>query len=342
LIAGQYYDAQQARPTAAELVIDAQRVVSIVSTTAGATDSLPLQRAALRDVEITERLGNVPRRVLFPGGAVFETTDNAGVDAVLAEFGRDTDLVHWMESRWHIAVGSLVAIIVVSFLFIQYGVPAAASAAARVLPTSIDRSLGSQSLGILDRSFLDPSQLPEARQRQLRQRFNAMTAPLDDGHDYQLELRAAPRLGPNALALPSGIVVLTDELVALAEHDEELVAVLAHEIGHVRGRHALRQLFQSTGVAAIALALFGDVSSISALLSAVPALLEAKHSRDFEREADQFAKEWLRSNNIPEKRFDDILCRMERKMGGDGRDSASAFLSTHPATGERARCVAAP
>jgi peptidase M48-like protein len=101
---------------------------------------------------------------------------------------------------------------------------------------------------VLDRLAFRDSDLGTARQQQLRERFALMTRDL----------------------------VMTDELVA----------VLAHEIGHVRGRHALRQLLQAAGVSAIAFALLGDVSSISGLLSAARALLHAKHSRDFEREAD--------------------------------------------------------
>ena len=55
---------------------------------------------------------------------------------------------------------------------------------------------------------------------------------------YRLELRSGEALGANALALPSGIVIMTDDLVALAKSDDEIGAVMAHELGHVRGRHA--------------------------------------------------------------------------------------------------------
>ena len=41
-----------------------------------------------------------------------------------------------------------------------------------------------------------------------------------------------------ALALPGGIIVVTDDMVNLAANDPELLAVLAHEMGHLRGRHA--------------------------------------------------------------------------------------------------------
>jgi Zn-dependent protease with chaperone function len=154
-----------------------------------------------------------------------------------------------------------------------------------------------------------------------------------------LELRSGDAVGANALALPSGIIVMTDDLVELAQHDDELVAVLAHEIGHVRGRHALRQLLQTAGVSALALAVLGDVSSISGLASAIPALLQAKHSRDFEREADVFAKQWLMKNNIAPERFDAILCRLDAAVGSAVSSDVLDYMSSHPPTSERARCA---
>ena len=151
------------------------------------------------------------------------------------------------------------------------------------------------------------------------------------------EFRNSESIGANAFALPSGIVVMTDDLVKLAKSDEEIIAVLAHEIGHVRGRHALRQLLQAAGISALAVALLGDVSSISGILSGAPALLHAKHSRDFEREADTFARQWLREHDIDETKFDAILCRMT-KSAGQSETEAIDYFSSHPPTDERVRC----
>lgn len=77
---------------------------------------------------------------------------------------------------------------------------------------------------------------------------------------------------------------------------------------------------------------------MSGILSAAPALLTAKHSRDFEREADVFAKEWLRENHIDESNFDAILCRMSGTQGSGDKDAVD-FFSSHPPTDERARCT---
>ena len=86
-------------------------------------------------------------------------------------------------------------------------------------------------------------------------------------------------MGANAFALPNGTIVVTDDLVKLAEHDDELVAVLAHEIGHVVSRHALRRVLQDSGVMLLVAGITGDIVSISSLAAALPTLLiEAKYS----------------------------------------------------------------
>jgi Zn-dependent protease with chaperone function len=348
LIRGVFFDGERSRGVAAEVEIDAAKRVRLVLVEASEGGGAPERKGhprewtrPLAEVEISERIANIPRRIVLTGVGAFETPDNDGVDRALAPHGHGPGLVHWLETRWPIAIASLVAVALGSFLFVRFGLPAIADLAARTLPASVDRVLGARTLELLDQVVLEPSKLPEDRQRALESRFAAMAQPLEDGHDDRLVLRVAPSLGPNAVALPSGIVVMTDELVLLAEDDEELVAVLAHELGHVRGRHALRQLLQSTGVSAVAFALLGDVSSASAFLGAVPALLQAKNSRDFEREADSFAKGWLVRNDIDPIRFDAILCRMQRKAGGDEDSGFARYLASHPATNERAHCDAA-
>lgn len=331
MIPGRYFDGSSSKGASASLALGADGIARLYGLQ---------QRVEARaaDLEISERVGNIARRVVFPGGGVFESFENDAIDEALEQnqLKARAGWVHRLESRWRLVLASLAAIAVLSVAFVQWGVPAIANQVARVLPAEVDRNIGMGTLATFDRMMFDTSELPAQRRVSLTNRFTAMTSSLDDGHEYRLEFRKSDAIGPNAFALPSGIVVVTDELVEMAKTDDEVVAVLAHEIGHVRGRHALRQMLQAAGVSALAVALLGDLSSLSGIMSAAPALLTAKHSRDFEREADAFAKQWLRENRIAESNFDAILCRMS---GTHGRSTESVdYFASHPPTGERARC----
>jgi len=129
--------------------------------------------------------------------------------------------------------------------------------------------------------------------------------------------------------------VITDELVALSEHDEELVAVMAHEVGHARNRHALRSLIQNSLVAGSLFILLGDPSAATSIAAGIPTLLlDRSYSREFEREADDIAFDYLQQRNIPDDRFSSLLQRLEQEHEGS---DVPDFLSTHPRPDERKR-----
>ena len=49
----------------------------------------------------------------------------------------------------------------------------------------------------------------------------------------------------NAFALPGGYIYINRGLMAYLSTEEELAAVLGHEIGHVTARHSVRQISQA-------------------------------------------------------------------------------------------------
>ena len=292
---------------------------------------------ALADVRPSSRVGNTRRRLRFPDGSECETEDNDAIDEMFsgtraAAFDR---LLHRWESRLGYVLLALVLTAASLWAGVTYGIPALAKRVAFSLPAATDRMLGQEALEGLDKVLLEPTQLPLRRQAELRALFSDMAANIPGAADYRLELRASKRIGANALALPSGIVVVTDPLVQLARSDDELIAVLAHEIGHLRQRHGLRRLLQDSATALVVIAVTGDIGSVVSLGAALPALLvQSKYSRDFEREADDFAFDYLRRRAIPTESLTAILLRMEKKAGRSG--SFPDYLSSHPATQERA------
>jgi Zn-dependent protease with chaperone function len=303
----------------------------------------PLQDTTVAQVQISERIGDTARRMTFADGAMCETIQNDSIDQWLERLGAHSreHRVFRLERRWQFALLALVITVAGTWAFLRFGLPATADRAARLMPHSVEVAIGEGGLKTLDAAFFDPSRLHPARQTSLQSRFDLMQRELGDTPKVRLELRYGGReIGANAFALPAGIVVVTDELVLLAQHDEEIESVIAHEIGHVVHRHSLRMLLQSSGSALLMFTLLGDVSSASTLAASVPTvLLHAKYSRDFEREADAYARAWLQRRGIPSHRFGDLLRRIELEEYGKeapGDDGVWSYFSSHPTTSERA------
>jgi Zn-dependent protease with chaperone function len=292
---------------------------------------------SFQELTIPSRLGNTPRRIHLPDGGELEVMDNDAVDAVLDVYGRrGHDWLHRLESRLLAVLVATAVVLGAGALFLWYGVPAIARHAAFAVSPQLASHIGEGTLDVLDQSF-EPSQLPEARQAALRQAFAGIVDQAEAGYAYRLEFRRGRMIGANAFALPSGAVVVTDELVALAENDEEIVAVLAHEVGHVVYRHGLRQAIQSSMLAIAIVLVTGDLSSTSGFVAALPTLLAETHfSRDFEREADEYAARYLATRDIDACRLGALLERMQEASGGGVE---VPFLSTHPSTRERIQAL---
>jgi predicted Zn-dependent protease len=138
--------------------------------------------------------------------------------------------------------------------------------------------------------------------------------------------------------------VVTDRLVEIAKSDNELVGVMAHEIGHLTRRHALRHLLQNSATALLVAGLTGDLTSVTALSATLPAaLINAKYSRDFEIEADDAAVAELKASGIPAQVYADILTRLQRdhQQGNSRQSSVGEYLQDHPLMEERVRRVLA-
>jgi Zn-dependent protease with chaperone function len=297
---------------------------------------------ALQDLDVAPRVGNTIRSVGLPDGGKCEIRDNDALDKALRgrrESGFQ-DWVHRLESRWRYVLAAAALTGAVSWALLVLGVPWLADKAAHALPTAVVRSLGEGTLEVLDQVALAPTGLDSSTRDRLQARFDAMQRIVRPGGDLRLVFRRGQLIGPNALALPSGVIVVTDELVKLARDDEELTAVLAHEIGHLAHRHSMRMVMQNSAVALIIAAIAGDPFSSSTLAAALPAMvIQARYSQSFETEADDFAYQYLIANGVPTHRFADILTRM---AAGDGADGIERYLSTHPPTQERIARFIAP
>lgn len=284
------------------------------------------RRGAVAELRVSEPLGRAPRTLHWPDGAYCEVHDAAGFAALLAAAGQRPSAVVVLQGRMRWAVAALVALLALVWLGYVQALPWAAEAVAARLPDRVVGRLSAEVLATLDGHLLHPSALPAVRQQAIAQamaRLASAAAPLPP---YRLHFRRAPDLPPNAFALPGGDIVVFDSLVALADSDAEVVAVLAHELGHVAHRHGVRQMLQSTVVSAVTGLYLGDVSSLVAGFGAL--VLESRYSREFEREADRYGARLLGAAGM--------LAKLDTPRAGANEGGAvPALLATHLDTAAR-------
>jgi predicted Zn-dependent protease len=149
----------------------------------------------------------------------------------------------------------------------------------------------------------------------------------------------------NALACPGGTILLTRGMLRRAQNEEELAAVLAHEISHVSNRDGLKAIQQArwTEVAALlgseAARKAGGASAAKlvslfegSVQDVVKTLLVSGYSREQESAADRSALALLHRLGYNPGGLPDLLRRMGREQTGGGR---AGLLTTHPGMSER-------
>jgi predicted Zn-dependent protease len=191
-----------------------------------------------------------------------------------------------------------------------------------------------------DNAYLDDADV-ESYLNQLGGRLVAVSN--DPGLGFQFFPINDPSI--NAFAMPGGFIGVHTGLLLAAQSESELAGVLAHEISHVTQRHIARQVFQSSklGIAsmvALGLALLAarsnsQVAGATIVTSqAGAASAQLAFSRDFEREADRQGFEIMRRSGFEVHGMSVFFERLQKAVRLY-ENNATAYLRTHPLTGER-------
>lgn len=285
-------------------------------------------------VDFGEPWQGAPRCIELPGGARCEVEDVAGMKAMLLKGGPHDSLAVRMQSRWHWAIFSLVLVIAAGIGAYLHGLPWLARQMAPLIPEAVTRTLSDTAMASLETQIFGPSKITPERQNEIaaraHQNFSGTTAT-----PWRLHFRSAKQLGPNALALPGGDIVLLDALIALAKTPEQIDAVIAHELGHLEHRHAMRQLIQDTTVSIVLAVWLGDVST--AAISLGSQLSQSGYSRDAEFEADAYAaREMRRCCGSSEP-----LVQILQAMATRPTSPTNALFGSHPDTLKRISAIRA-
>ena len=314
------------------------------------SDSLAPVTGSIQELVVSQRVGNIPRKIRLPDRSLFETTDNDAVDAILDTTGHKAQragILHILESRWQWIALALLATLLTGFAIVHWGMPWASRELAFAMPARATGIISAQTLDLLDQLVLEESALPAEEQQRIRQRFETALLPLQHkDFTYRLHFRSMSDI-PNAFALPAGDIIITDRLIELAESQEEIDSVLLHEIGHVIHRHGLQQALHSSFLTVAIIMISGDATATSSIVVALPVfLLESHYSRENETEADHYAFERMMEAGIDPVHFSTIMEKISSAPKSDSKDNTSIsdvrndaeplkYLSTHPTTPER-------
>lgn len=178
-------------------------------------------------------------------------------------------------------------------------------------------------------------------------RIGKKIAAVSGRDDFSWEFTVIDDATPNAFCLPGGKVFFYTGILKVTENDDQIAAVMGHEIAHALARHGAErmsmQMASNLGAQVLATALnipaqyqnlyaqaYGVTSQIGLILP---------YSRKFEDEADQIGVYlmWKAGYNPQQAlRFWENMSHLS-KSG----QKPPAFLSTHPADEERIRAIRA-
>lgn len=166
--------------------------------------------------------------------------------------------------------------------------------------------------------------------------------------DYRFGILATDEV--NAFACPGGLILVSKGLLANSRSEEELAAVLAHEIAHVTLRHGVAAIkqsnmasaFQYLGAGAAQAALSDqDLAALTDVFGdsigdVVGTLVTSGYSRDAELAADELGRKFLIGAGYDPQALAGVLGCMSGH-GGEG-----GMFSTHPSPKDRIAALGSP
>lgn len=140
----------------------------------------------------------------------------------------------------------------------------------------------------------------------------------------------------NAFALPGGYLYVYTGLILRAENEAELAGVLAHEIGHVVGKHGMKKMTSMIGYQIVLRQVLGSDPGFieKAAADFTGGLGFANYGRQNELEADAYAIRYLFDAGYDPNAFVSFLEKLG-KLRVSNPSIVEKLLSTHPQPSER-------
>ena len=327
VIAGRLYRAGSNRFVHAVIRRDADDGFMVLDS-----DEAVLVSARLRDVSIDRPLPGGAWRIGFPSGMTFEAD---GRDTFLALMGNASRRRGVAAAGWAALLSAAVAVVVVLWLAFPFVV----DGIVKTIPVSVDRAMGEATLEQFDATVFQKTQLPASLRRTITALFDQVRDAAGMPPDrVRLEFRRSEAFGANAIALSDGTVVVLDGLTRQARSQDELAAVLAHELAHIHHRHQFRQMARTIGLSILFFAILGDDIGMTDRIGAFGVdMVGRSFSRDFETEADADAAAILNRMGMDPTALVDLLRRVQENC--DGACEETSLFDTHPGLRDRLETV---
>lgn len=255
-------------------------------------------------------------------------------------------IYHWIwvfeRSPARLLIATFLAVFL-AFSIVKWGIPWMAMQLANIIPDNTVQNIGHET----ERRILaqtEVSTLSQDYQQYMTQRFQQEIAEPNQ-MPAKLIFRQGASIGANAMAIPNNTIIVTDELVQLAGNDEEVLAVLAHEQGHLVRKHAMQKIITASSIAFTWELINHDGSSL--ISSAAVALSHADYSKRLERDADDYAMRHLHANGLSSIHLSNFLQRVENIRLSQPEKTEhriytfnpSTWLQTHPDEEERIQTI---
>ncbi|MEZ5931873.1 MAG: M48 family metallopeptidase [Alphaproteobacteria bacterium] len=181
-------------------------------------------------------------------------------------------------------------------------------------------------------------EMPVSNDRALDRRIKevgARIARISPKPDWDWEFTLFENDDPNAFALPGGKVGVNTGLFKVAKNDDQLAAVMGHEVAHAIARHGNERMSQGMlaqgGVAAAGIATGGDQFTTLGAAMAAQFLFTLPNSRVQESEADHIGLIYMAEAGYDPRAAVDLWRNMEAAGAGQQLE----WMSTHPSPGNR-------
>lgn len=324
-----WFDGRSSRRHAVQLQIEAQTLVM-----RPLDGSLAARHFALADLRPAEAWpdSNWPLDLPDGGRLWLGATTAAMLAPKLPQ--QAPGLAQRLSASWAGALACLVCLLALLVWFDRQGAGLAAQGVLGLMPRSVDQKVGELVEAKFGQLGFQPSRLPMERERALKTRFVEAAAQAAPGVPVQLYFRrqAKSEAGFNAFALPNGSIVVFDGL-AQGLSDDELMAVLGHELGHVVHRHGMQNVLRSFGLLSVAGVVLSDFSTVAATVAAT--VQGMRYSRDAEREADAYARRFIAQQELPPQTLAAVWLKFKAEQRRLGAGEIPGWLSTHPGLDER-------